>query len=160
SNGHCLQSRERHVSDRCAAPGADMTLPALKKPLTRLQRNDNPLDFQGVSRMSAAMSWKLPGAVGVFALVMFTASAQGQSYVQIGENFRGLGLEDNIRLIGERVTNPDMGGDIDPQSYVQFVKRLYGVYDKTTGALVQSSSGNAFWNNAGVSNLGGNLVTD
>jgi hypothetical protein len=117
--------------------------------------------------MSGTNLWELPGtairsvlALGVLSLVLFTGSARGQPNVQIGENFRGLGLEDNLRLVGERVTNPDMGSDVGPQSYVQFVKRLYAVYDKNTGALVQNTSGNTFWNNAGIATLGGGMVTD
>lgn len=99
-------------------------------------------------------------ALAVFAVVGFVMPAQGQPIVQIGENFRGMGLDDDIRLVRERVTNPDMGSDVGPQNYVQFVKRLYAVYDKTTGAVVENGSGNTFWNNAGITNLGGGMVTD
>jgi hypothetical protein len=93
-------------------------------------------------------AWTL--LLGALALGVLATPVRGQGYVTIGQNFQGMGLAENLRLNNERTTNPDNGSAVGPDHYVEFVKRLYAVYDKQTGALVQNSNGRDFWRNAGI----------
>ena len=52
---------------------------------------------------------------------------------------------------GSAFAPPDTDGSIGPNHYVQFINGRFAVYNKTTGALVQSKSDAAFWNSAGIS---------
>src|SRR5436190_18131644 len=51
---------------------------------------------------------------------------------------------------GSAFAPPDTDGSIGPNHYVQFINGAFAVYNKSTGALLQSKTDTQFWNSAGI----------
>src|SRR5687768_11708591 len=68
--------------------------------------------------------------------------AQAQTF--IGQNFAASQWDPNIPRVAD--TNGAVGGDY----FVELINPAYKVYRKSDGALVQSSTHNAFWTAAGA----------
>jgi hypothetical protein len=74
--------------------------------------------------------------------------------IQIGHNFTGATF--NVDAFD---FPPDSDGAIGPNHYVELINGRFSVYDKTTGARVQTMTDAQFWTNAGI-NLTRVDVTD
>ena len=62
----------------------------------------------------------------------------------------GLDEDDNFNLLGTRIVPPDTNGDVGIDYYVQWNNLVWGVFHKTTGALVGGPfAGNSFWSGFG-----------
>ena len=73
------------------------------------------------------------------------ASASGVGASAIGLNFTASTFGVNSDFIP-----PDTMGAVGPDDIVELINGRYAVYDKETGAVVDSSSLNDFWSDAGV----------
>ena len=73
----------------------------------------------------------------------------------MGQNFTAatFGIDANL-------VPPDSNGAIGPNHFVEFINGRFSVFNKSSGARVQTSSDIGFWNNAGVAIPGGALVSD
>ena len=69
----------------------------------------------------------------------------GDELVSIGQNFTG-----GSRSTSQFFFPPDSMGAVGPTSFVELLNGRYAVYDKGSGAVVQTSSLDQFWRNAGT----------
>lgn len=65
----------------------------------------------------------------------------GDELVTIGQNFTGLS--------GAAIP-PDTMGAVGPTAFVELINNGYSVYDKSSSTVLQTSTLNQFWNDAGV----------
>ncbi|MEI2723968.1 MAG: hypothetical protein V9H26_10650 [Verrucomicrobiota bacterium] len=83
-----------------------------------------------------------PFLVGIVLITVSFSSAAAQTY--IGRNFLGstFSVDSNSR-------QPDTMGAAGVDHFVELINGRYSVYRKSDGVRVQTSTQNAFWNNAG-----------
>src|ERR1035438_10245698 len=102
---------------------------------------------------SARIPW--PGALFCLGLLAGAGTAFGTLFVQIGQNFTGSTYGVNT------VYRPaDGDGAIGPNHFVELINGRFAVYAKTNGAVVESMTSLAFWQNAGIVIPGGQDVSD
>ncbi|MBI1323697.1 hypothetical protein GC170_11000 [bacterium] len=101
-------------------------------PLNRNIRTKRSVDEQTSVRRSRAFH---PLAFGLDAYEL--ESRQVMTATAIGLNFAGAS--------GNNLAPPDTMGSIGPNSYAQFLNGRWNVYDKTTGANLQSRTDTQFW---------------
>ena len=98
-----------------------------------------PLLLPIVRLLVLTITWATPAAS--FAV----SFSLGDELVTIGQNFTG----------GSFATSgffpPDTMGAVGPTAFVELLNGQYSVYDKNSGARLETSTLNQFWNNAGVS---------
>lgn len=68
----------------------------------------------------------------------------GDELVTIGQNFTG------SSFLNSGFIPPDTMGAVGPAAFVELLNGRYSVYDKGSGAIVQTSTLDQFWNKAGV----------
>jgi hypothetical protein len=68
----------------------------------------------------------------------------GDEFIDIGLNFTGSSISTSGFI------PPDTMGAVGPSSIVELINGRYAVYDKSAGALVQTSTLDQFWKNAGA----------
>ena len=88
--------------------------------------------------------WWTLGAVVVLVLGLAGAGWAGPYNLSIGLNFTGSTLNDSPFI------PPDTMGTVGSNHIVELVNGRYAVYNKSTGALLQSSSLNQFWTDSGA----------
>jgi PEP-CTERM motif-containing protein len=69
----------------------------------------------------------------------------GDQLVTIGQNFTGASLSSSGFI------PPDTMGAVGPTAFVELINGQYSVYDKSSSTVLQTSSLDQFWRNAGVS---------
>lgn len=84
----------------------------------------------------------------------FEPEAKCALNIRIGQNFTGATFG-----VDAFDFPPDSDGAIGPNHYVELINGRFSVYDKTTGARVQTMTDVQFWTSAGI-NLTGVDVTD
>jgi hypothetical protein len=87
----------------------------------------------------------------IFALICALTSESlavsfpiGEEIVSIGQNFTGASLATSGFI------PPDTMGAVGPTAFVELINGNYSVYDKSSGALVQTTTLDQFWRNSGV----------
>jgi hypothetical protein len=91
--------------------------------------------------------------LAVFVASVFQSSATVQ--VTLGKNFIG-----STYLSDTAATPPDSDGAIGPSHFVEFINGRFSVFDKSSGAKVQTRTDTGFWNAAGVTFGAGITVSD
>ena len=102
-------------------------------------------------------SFKMPWRFIGFCLVigrLLTVEVKAAIQLEIGRNFTGSSL-----FADSWVVPPDSNGAIGPGHFVEFINGRFSVFDKGSGAKVETMSDAAFWANAGVS-LGSLSISD
>ncbi|MGC8666788.1 MAG: hypothetical protein ACP5VE_01555 [Chthonomonadales bacterium] len=92
-----------------------------------------------MAEQGSSFWWRMAAAVAAFVIQL---PALGQ--VIIGANFTG----SSVGISG--YIPPDTMGAIGPNAFVEFINGRYRVYSRS-GAVLASTTLNAFWTNAGVS---------
>jgi hypothetical protein len=81
--------------------------------------------------------------------------ASGTLVVQIGQNFTG-----STYGVNTFARPADGDGAIGPAHFVELINGRFAIYNKTNGALVQSTSDMSFWQNSGITIPSGQEVSD
>ena len=102
----------------------------------------NKLEKIGVKGRAGSSDGAPDGALQDFA------GATGS--ITMGMNFDGLDEVDNNNVVGFGVVPPDTQGDVGREFYMQWINLVWGLYNKSTGALVSGPNpGNSFWDGFG-----------
>ncbi len=84
------------------------------------------------------------------------AQNQAQAYAPLAPmpapyiDFRGLTLNTQLNGVGSSLIPPDTNGDVGTRYYIQAVNVAFGIFDKTSGALVAGFTENQLWAGAGT----------
>ncbi len=96
---------------------------------------------------------------GVLAIALAAGTAQADMF-EIGLNFTGTTLTDELTAHGIGDIPPDTMGGVGPNHIAELINGNYAAYNKSTGALIGSRiSDNTFFQNA-LNNGGGGTVVD
>src|SRR5438105_7401077 len=90
----------------------------------------------------------------MICLTLGGLQTQAAINVQLGQNFTASTLFVDVFAVP-----PDSDGAIGPNHFVQFINGRFSVFDKSSGAKLQTMSDNSFWISAGIS-LSGVIVSD
>ena len=89
------------------------------------------------------------------ATVLVPSLVRGQSNFTIGLNFTAVDRGEILSLFNGNFTRtpaPDVNGAVGPNHVVLFIKGIYRVFDKTTGAIVSQLDDVSFWNQTFTNN--------
>lgn len=64
-------------------------------------------------------------------------------------NFEGISNDDNMAVLQSGSIPPDPNGDVGPSHYVQWVNRLFAIWDKNGNRLYGPAAGNTLWQGFG-----------
>jgi hypothetical protein len=96
-----------------------------------------------------------PGTLFCVGLLAGAGTAFGTLVVQIGQNFTG-----STYGVNTAYRPADGDGAIGPDHFVELINGRFTVYAKTNGAVMESTTSLAFWQNAGIVVPGGQDVSD
>lgn len=89
------------------------------------------------------------------SIANWTAGAQAQPVVATGQNFTASTLS-----IDSSAVPPDSNGAVGPVHFVELINGRFSVFDKASGAKLQTMTDVSFWSQAGINLPSGWDVTD
>ncbi len=107
---------------------------------------DRAIPFRRIPRRSGAGLEEGPPAAGLSPAAPVVPSSPALSAPALDSSFAGLGNPPH----GEDVTPPDTMGAAGPNHLVSLLNSDFGVFSKTTGAVLQKISLQSFWGSLGT----------
>jgi hypothetical protein len=109
---------------------------------------DSYLEFDGGPQWIAdGVAPQTLSPVGSFTLRGSNAPMSSSS---VGLSFKGVSQFDLRNILGGSYIPPDTHGAVGASQFMETTNGVYGIYSKTTGALLSMQSAVTFWGNAGV----------